>query len=375
MNDYGTEINTPAFIIDEHLIGDNLNRILELISGTDCRLLYSIKALPLQSVLEVIRPFISGFSVSSLNEATLAAAVLRQGSIHLTTPGLRDFECAALDACCSHISFNSLSQFARLSGQLPTVSKGLRINPRLSFAKDERFDPCRQHSKLGVDMRLIEQHGLPETIEGLHFHTVFSCKTVDALTQMVEKTRPLLSKYRKQLKWLNLGGGYLYSEIDRPEIFKQTVQSLADDFNLQVFIEPGKAVVDSAAFLLTRVLDCFDSEGKTVVILDTSVNHHPEVFEYQKSPRLENLAAGDKSVILAGSSCLAGDLFGEYRLKQVPEVGDTIIFSHVGAYSLIKANRFNGYNLPDIYQLNGKQLMHIKSDNNHYQQQWMTGNC
>ncbi len=374
MIDYA-DINTPAFIIDDNQLKDNLSRVLDLISGTDCRLLYSIKALPLQSVLEVICPFVSGFSVSSRNEASLAEAVLQQqGSVHLTTPGLRDDECAELDVYCSHISFNSLSQFKRLSRKLPSVSKGLRINPHLSFAGDERFDPCRQYSKLGVDICRIEQQGLPETIEGLHFHTVFSCKTIDALTRTVERLHPLLNKYQTQLKWLNLGGGYLYSEIDRPDVFKQTVQSLVDDYNLQIFIEPGKAVVDSAAFLVTRVLDRFDSEGKTVVILDTSVNHHPEVFEYQKSPRLNNLAAGDKSVILAGSSCLAGDLFGEYYLKQIPEIGDSIVFSHVGAYSLIKANRFNGYNLPDIYQFNGKQLMHIKSDINHYQQQWMTGN-
>ena len=124
--------------------------------------------------------------------------------------------------------------------------------------------------------------------------------------------------------------------------------------------------------LITSVLDCFESDGKAVAVLDTSVNHLPEVFEYQKAPDLlEHDLNGAYSVILAGSTCLAGDVFGEYRLQQPLSIGDKLCFTSVGAYSMIKANRFNGHNLPDIYGLDEGQLALLKEYSyQDYQQQW-----
>jgi carboxynorspermidine decarboxylase len=124
--------------------------------------------------------------------------------------------------------------------------------------------------------------------------------------------------------------------------------------------------------LLTTVLDRFISDGKTVLILDTSVNHHPEVFEYQRKPALlDEDPQGSQSAILAGSTCLAGDLFGEYRFKQLPEVGEKLVFADVGAYSLIKASRFNGYALPAIYLCQQGELSLVKNDDySDYRRQW-----
>jgi carboxynorspermidine decarboxylase len=122
------------------------------------------------------------------------------------------------------------------------------------------------------------------------------------------------------------------------------------------------------------VIDSFDSDGKAIAILDTSVNHHPQVFEYQRQPELfEHDSNGFYPVILAGSTCLAGDLFGEYRFSRPLLVGDKVVFKQVGAYSMVKANRFNGYNLPDVYMANGEQVRRIKQHPyQEYRQQWMS---
>jgi len=108
--------------------------------------------------------------------------------------------------------------------------------------------------------------------------------------------------------------------------------------------------------------------------LDTSINHNPEVFEYQRQPELlEADYKGRYTCILVGSSCLAGDVFGEYQFKVMPKVGDRLVFSNVGAYSLIKANRFNGYNLPDIYLLDRQHKMILikQSTYQQYREQWL----
>jgi carboxynorspermidine decarboxylase len=191
------------------------------------------------------------------------------------------------------------------------------------------------------------------------------------LLATVSNLLPLLKCYGR-LPWLNLGGGYLFHAMTNLKPLSELIQRLKAQAVDQVYLEPGKAVVGNAGYLLTTVVDRFESDGKTVLVLDTSVNHHPKVFEYQIKPLLlEEDAAGGRQAILAGSTCLAGDLFGEYRFNRLPVVGDRLVFADVGAYSLIKANRFNGYALPDIYCLSGQRLDLIKQDGyGDYQRQW-----
>ncbi len=362
---------TPAFVFDEAAIIDNLTELVGLKNKSGCQVLYSIKALPLAQVLALTKGYLNGLSVSSLFEARLAKDVLTElGSIHITTPGLRDEEFQEINALCSHVSFNSLNQYQRLA-TTDNISLGLRINPKLSFSNDARFDPCRPFSKLGIELEQLTQ--IPKNIEGLHFHTVFSNNNYQALESVVELLERELGSQLGQLKWLNLGGGYLYQQIENHQPFINLVRRLKTDYEVDVFIEPGKAIVNNAGYLVSQVIDIFISDGKPIAVLDTSVNHNPEVFEYQSSPKLlGDDPQGKFSCLLVGSSCLAGDVFGEYQFNLLPKVGDRLVFSEVGAYSLIKANRFNGYNLPDIYWLDRKGGM-TRIKQSHYQdyyRQW-----
>jgi carboxynorspermidine decarboxylase len=363
--------NTPAFILDLDQVNANLQPLKHLRQATDCKVLYSMKALPLSGLLKALVGQVDGISVSSLNEARLAREVFADpASLHLTTPGLRPDEFKQIDGLCSHISFNSLSQYQRFKDQTLNASKGLRINPKLSFADDERYDPCRKYSKLGVNIHELSA-GLPTDVEGLHLHTVFSQTDFKPLQQTLNALHPLLSR-QTHLKWLNLGGGYLFHSIADLTPLITLIQQLNQQCIPDIYLEPGKALVGNAGYLLTTVLDRFLSDGKTVLILDTSVNHHPEVFEYQRKPALlDEDPQGSQSAILAGSTCLAGDLFGEYRFKQLPEVGEKLVFADVGAYSLIKASRFNGYALPAIYLCQQGELSLVKNDDySDYRRQW-----
>ena len=367
--------SSPAFVLDEVKVTQALEILANLRKQCGCKVLYSIKALPLSPVMEMAKTLVDGFSVSSLFEARLADEVLAgQGSIHLTTPGIRLDDLDELSSLCSHISFNSLSQHQRFSGLAKAqTSIGLRLNPKLSFLHDDRFDPCRQYSKLGVDIDELLRSACLDQIEGLHVHNVFSATDFTPLIKTVEKLQFHLGKELAQLKWLNLGGGYLFNQIEDHRPFIDLVNKLRKDFSLEVYIEPGKAIVGRAGHLMATVLDSFISDGKTIAILDTSVNHNPEVFEYQRQPELyEHDPNGQYTAVLAGCTCLAGDVFGEYRFKGPLEVGDRVIFKNVGAYSLIKANRFNGYNLPDIYVSNSDRIKKLKHYTyQDYRQQWL----
>jgi len=365
--------STPAYVFDENIISSNIAALVNLRINSGCQVLYSVKALPLEQVLNLVKHDLDGFSVSSLFEARLAKEIsTEKNSIHITTPGLRDYEFDEVSALCSHISFNSSNQSLRLQKINKQASLGLRLNPKLSFATDPRFDPCRPHSKLGVSLDSLTE--IPKEIEGIHFHTVFSNTNYLSLEKTIHSLEQKFGSQLNQLKWLNMGGGYLYPQIDNHQPFIDLVKRLKSQYKLEVFIEPGKAIVGNAGFLVTSVIDLFISDGKNIAVLDTSVNHNPEVFEYQKSPKLlqTRIQGKDLPYLLAGSSCLAGDVFGEYTFKNQLKIGDRLVFSNVGAYSLIKANRFNGYNLPDVYWVNKHNKISLIKHNDYqdYRQQW-----
>jgi len=368
----------PAYVYDESRILQMARLLDRARTASGCRILYSIKSFPFAPVLRLLDALVDGFSVSSLFKARQAKAV-GSGSVHITTPGLRREEMDEIGSLCSFVAFNSFEQFSRLLPLLGDhASPGLRINPKLSFLDDRRYDPCGAFPKLGVPLdalreALQDDRLLASRLKGLHFHNAFSSRSFAPLQKTVDRIEEALAHWLPRIEWLNLGGGYLFeTEADLTGLC-EIARDLRRRWDLEVYFEPGKALVGRAGYLVASVIDLFESDGQPVAILDTTVNHHPEVFEYQIRP--EPVWAEPEqgwTAILAGCTCLAGDVFGSYRFERPLAVGDRVAFRNVGAYSLIKANRFNGYDLPAIYAWDGgEQLRRMKSYGfEEYASQW-----
>jgi carboxynorspermidine decarboxylase len=181
------------------------------------------------------------------------------------------------------------------------------------------------------------------------------------LLATVEHLESQLGKVLGNLEWINPGGGYLYDEITMLEPFYQAVNLLKRKYGLDVFIEPGEAIVGNTGYIVSSVVDLFESEDTMLAILDTTVNHIPSAFDYQCQPSvLRSNQYGKYAYLLAGATCLAGDLFGKYRFDTPLEIGSKVTFEFVGGYSLVKANMFNGINLPNIYALNEQHELVLK---------------
>ncbi|MEJ2454810.1 MAG: carboxynorspermidine decarboxylase [Candidatus Thiodiazotropha sp.] len=371
---------TPGFVFDERQLRKNLALLEEIRAASGCRVLYSIKACPFMGLLTRMRGRVDGFSVSSLFEARLAhEALAGAGSLHITTPGLRRDEMSEIGELCDFVNFNSLSQLERLPFLLGGRAEiGLRINPQLSFLDDPRYDPCRRHSKLGAPLPQVVAQWLSgrlatRGLKGVHLHTHFGSRSFAPLQQSVEHLEQHLAPWLRELEWVNLGGGYLFQAASDPETLLSTIDRIHTQWGAQVYLEPGSAVVEETGYLVASVLDTFESDGRAIAVLDTSVNHLPEVFEYQKSPELlDERTDGPYRTLLVGATCLSGDRFGDYSFSRPLEIGDRVVFKNVGAYSLIKASRFNGQNLPALHLLGEDgSLNPMKTyDYEDYRRQW-----
>lgn len=367
---------TPALIYDESDILNRLSSLSEVRSNSACKVLYSIKAAPQSGLLNIISDHVDGFSASSLFECQLAKENLTNGgSVHITTPGLRQQDVESIVRHADYISFNSMSQWQNHKQFIKdNLNCGLRVNPEISFAKDERYDPCRKYSKLGVALSELVDINL-EGIQGLHLHNNCESHDYSELRQTVERVCQVLGSELERMQWLNLGGGYFIDDKTQLQLLGKIINDLKKKYSLEVFIEPGKGIVRSAGYLVASVIDLITSGGKQIAILDTSVNHLPEVFEYQFRPDiLEEQPDGKHEYRLAGCSCLSGDLFGDYRFAQALKIGSRVIFRNVGAYMFVKANMFNGINLPSVNILQSDQtlLLHKEFSYKHFREKYQS---
>jgi len=363
--------NTPAFVTDEKALTKDLTLLRKIADQASCKLLYSPKACSLATVLRNVTHSVDGFACSSPFELRLVDQLCGAArSLHLVSPLIKGETLDEFGGRLDYLTFNSLSQWRHLRGRVSAKTRvGLRVNPQLSFIRDPRFDPCRPNSKLGVPIgKLAEVIESDPTalrgLTGLHFHT--NCEGTDfaSLLATARHIQDIIPNILQQIDWINLGGGYLFDLASDFADFYEAVAIFRENFGLEVFIEPGAAVVRRSGTIEATVHDIFDGDDIQIAILDTTVNHMSEVFEFQFEPDvLGHVDGGLHSYILAGCTCLAGDVFGEYSFDAALTIGSRIIFTNMGAYTMSKAHRFNGVGLPTIYarRLDGS-LDEIRTD-------------
>jgi carboxynorspermidine decarboxylase len=321
------------------------------VRSTGASLLYSTKACSVIPVLSALRPWIDGFSCSSVTESTIAAAVAAQERpIHYVSPGIVDRDAATLARSVDRISFNSAHQLERIGPLMHAsgVSCGIRLNPRVSFGLDCRYDPCRAASKLGVDIDTLLTAIDGGLISGLHIHNNSDSGDLKEIGTTFDTVRPRIERVLPRLRWLNLGGGYDFAVAVGLSHFRALVEELRRTYSVEVCVEPGSCLVSRAGFLVTRIIDSFVSDGKSILMVDSTINHYPDVLTYGCAPDLAGSDPG-ASYQVVGNTCLAGDIFGTYPFAVHPKIGDVLVFTSAGAYSLVKAHMFNGVGLPTVY--------------------------
>lgn len=343
------------FLIDKDKIIENSKRIQKLCSRvSNLRPLYSLKANSFSFVIDLISEHVEGFSCSSVFEARLASSLIdktKDAEITIFNPYIDPVEIfnnveIFKDA---YLTFNNIKQIKEFpKNKRLRSAKGLRVDPEISFVEDERYNPSRKSSKLGqcVD-QILKDEQLNDVINSIHYlHVHNNCNSKD-LSQ-IETTFEKIKRLAMSLNIgsINLGGGYIIDKDTKTENFESF---LNENKGFDFTIEQGHSYVSKAIDLHAEVVDVFMKHNKQIAVLDTSVNHVPEVFEYQFEPDVSfDAHEGAHPVVLAGLTCLAGDIFGEYNLSRFLKKGEKVIIKDVGAYSLVKAHFFNGVNLPNI---------------------------
>ena len=348
-----TELPTPCFIVDEKRLVQNLAVLRGVAEHTGAKILLAQKAFSMFSVYPLLREYLAGTTASGLYEARLGHEEFG-GETHVYSPAYAEGEFQELLHYADHIVFNSFNQWKAYGSLVRAAGKscGLRLNPECSTqpAKHAMYDPCGPSSRLGITLENF-QPDLLSGIDGFHFHTLCE-QNADDLVRTVAAFEERFGKYMEGMKWLNLGGGHHITRDDYDvETLVQCINYLREKYGVQIYLEPGEAVVLNAGYLASSVLEVMHN-GKDIAILDTSAAcHMPDVLEMPYRPPVWRSGEPGKKAftyLLTGRSCLAGDVIGEYSFDTRLLEGEQVVFEDMALYTMVKTNTFNGVPLPLI---------------------------
>lgn len=349
------KLPSPCYVLDETLLDRNLALIDRVRRESGAEIIVALKACAMWSIFPELARHSDGATASSAAEARLVFEEFGSPA-HTYAPVYTDHNIDEILRCSSHITFNSVSQFERFGQRalINGLSCGLRINPEYSPVETDLYNPCVAGSRLGVTAgQLAAQGGLPEGIEGLHFHVLCESRP-EHLRLALEAVELRFGEYLDRVKWLNMGGGHLMTHVDyNCDDLIDLLRAFRERHpNLRLILEPGSAFTWRTGYLVSTVEDIVENGDVRTAMLDVSFAcHMPDCLEMPYKPAIvgaRDPEPGEKGWRMGGTSCLAGDFCGDWVFDHDLKVGERIVFEDMIHYTMVKTTMFNGVHHPSI---------------------------
>lgn len=341
-------------MIDEERFRKNLSLIKHVTDESGAEIILAFKGFAMWGVFPILKEYISGAAASSPDEARLCFEEIGSPA-HTYSPVYKTEDFNTILDYSSHVTFNSIAQYNKfvqqISKQPKKISAGLRINPEFSEISHGLYNPCSPGSRLGIIAEDL-MDGLPEGIEGLHFHVLFESDSY-ALEKVLQVVESKFGKFFPLLKWINMGGGHLMTKNDyNTGHLIHILKEFRKRSGLQVILEPGSAFAWETGELIATVEDIVENQGIKTAILDISFTAHmPDCLEMPYKPKISGATdpvKGKPTYRIGGNSCLSGDVMGEWSFEKELVPGDRIIFLDMIHYTMVKTTTFNGVHHPSI---------------------------
>ncbi len=361
------QIDSPAYLISEDIVEANCQLLQQVEERSGARILLALKAFALPALFPLIGKYLSGVCASGPVEARLGAeffACAPHHEVHTYAPAFSSEQMAQVIASSDHIIFNSISQWHRHKEAVAAAEKniavGLRLNPGYAEVEVDLYNPCLPGSRFGLipeDLQGVDLAG----ISGVHFHALCE-QNADVLMRVLKNFEKRFDWLLPQMQWLNLGGGHHITRADYDiDLLYMILARLRQRYpQLQLYLEPGEAVVLNGGVFVSTVLDVLPQRGDAprIAILDCSAETHlPDILAMPYRPQIAGAGKPQEkphTYRLGGISCLAGDVIGDYSFAAPLVPGDRLVFSDMALYTFVKNTTFNGVELPALYSFSVK---------------------
>lgn len=345
-----SELNTPYFMIDEAKLIANLEIAKCLKERSGAKLVLALKCFSTWGVFEIIKPYLDGTTSSGPFEVKLGYEKFG-GETHAYSVGYSEQDVKEVAEICDKMIFNSQSQLAAYRHLVEgKASLGLRLNPGVSYAGQDLANPARKYSRLGVQFDKLDT-SVFDSINGVMFHMNCENKDVDAFIALLDAISEKFGAYLDKLDWVSLGGGVFFTwpgyDVDK---LADALKAFADKHQVQLYLEPGEAIITQTTDLVVTVVDIVDNEMQTAIVDSATEAHRLDTLIYgEPASVLEANQQGEHEYVIGSCSCLAGDQFCVAKFAEPLQIGQKLHIMDSAGYTMVKLNWFNGLKMPSVY--------------------------
>ena len=325
---------------------------------------FAVKSNPNIAILNVMAKLGSGFDIVSQGELErVLAAGGDAGKVVFSGVAKSRQEIArALEVnirCFNVESEAELLRINQVAGEMGKIAPiSLRVNPDVDAHTHPYISTGLKENKFGVSVEQAREvykvaATLPNIkIVGMDCHIGSQLTELQPFLDAVDRLIVLMEQLKQdgiRLKHLDLGGGLgvTYTDETPPhptEYAKALWEKLSAFSDLEIIVEPGRAITANAGILVTKVEYLKSNESRNFAIVDAGMNDMIRPALYQAYMNIleidRTLAREEKIYDVVGPICETSDFLGKQRKLAIAE-GDYLAQRSAGAYGASMSSNYN----------------------------------
>lgn len=358
-----TQYGSPLLVLDGEVLRRQYRALRAALPAVG--LYYAIKSLPHPDVLAVLQAEGAGFDVATSGELELLRAIGADPAMTIHThPIKRDCDIRdALDFGCDTFVVDNIDELAKFE---PYGTRA-RLLLRVSFrGRDVVSDLSRKFGcdPASVPWLLTEAARLGVPVVGLSFHVGSQSPDSAAHVAAIEACREFFTNPTLagtgQLQILDIGGGfpadYSGAGVDLAAFCAPINAALAQyPSRIRIIAEPGRALSAPAVCSISTVIGRARRGGSTWYYLDDGVYgaYSGQIYDHARYPlTVFSDESGTSPAVLAGPTCDSIDVIVEDAMLPALQIGDLVLGTQMGAYTLATATEFNSIPKPRLIAVN-----------------------
>ena len=358
------EFGTPLYIYSRATLERHWHAFNSALGDHPHLICYAVKANSNIGILNIMAKLGSGFDIVSQGELerVLAAGgdaskVVFSGVAKSRAEIMRALEVGI--RCFNVESVAELHHINQIAGEMGKVAPiSLRVNPDVDAHTHPYISTGLKENKFGVSVdEAREVYKLAATlphvkITGMDCHIGSQLTELQPFLDATDRLIRLMEQLKEDsitLKHLDLGGGLgvTYTDETPPhpsDYATALLNKLKDYEDLEIILEPGRAIAANAGILVAKVQYLKSNESRNFAITDTGMNDmiRPALYEaYMNIIEIDRTLGREKTIYdVVGPVCETSDFLGKQRELAIAE-GDYIAQRSAGAYGASMSSNYN----------------------------------